>query len=856
MFDAARPGPFEVPRCGALAGLCAVLLAVCSPAAVAAEPSEWRERLSFGDRWTEVDLSPLPAGLSSYRFRAGGPGDARRERRVVESPERPRLRSGNALFDGLFALALEEAAEDSVAEITDAQFNGGRAIACRCFETGAKWHYVWTRDISYAVDLGLAALDPTRALASLRFKESGLRRAAGGDGPGERRLVAQDTGSGGSWPVSTDRVAWIHAAVSALTSLPPAEAAGLEAEVRRVAEDTLEQDREYAFDARAGLYRGETSFLDWREQSYPQWTRDDTRYIAESFSLSTNVLHYVALRDAALLERRAQAPRAATFERDADQLRRRIDERFWQAGAGLYASYLGPDLAPAAAYDLVGLALAVIHGVADQSRARTILARYPETAAGPPVIWPEQPEVAIYHNRAVWPFATAYALEAARRARDPARMTAFMQSLMRGAALALSNMENFEFLTLTTAFDDGPRSGPVINSPRQLWSVAGYAGSVVHSLFGIRPADDGVRLEPTLPGALATQLFSPDGEVTLEHLRIRGQLLRVRLRLPAHWADTDVLEAGAVTVDGAPLAGALLPDRPAAIDAGSDVVVTLVARVAQASDAPRLSAGDAHALTEAERQRVFAPPAPLLESAWRAGHAVRLAVAGVAPGGRWQLYRDGRRRAGGGAGEPFHDRVADRHRTVCYAATAAASAGGLTSLPSAELCLEGVDSRHSFTAASGALASPDGHALTADRGESLYLNWGAPEERLTFDYAAPAAGLQRLQLRYGNGSGPVNTGITAAVKRVTARCGASAESGVIVMPHLPRGTLGWSTGFVFGARRGERCRIEIGDGSNMSDLEHFELYTGGRGGRDGPRNRADVAAARVDAIERMALGER
>jgi hypothetical protein len=838
---------------GVLAGVC---LAV--GAAAASESADWHVRLSFGDRWAEVEPTPLPAGLSSYRFRAGGPGAALRERRVTEAPGQPHLRSGNPLFDGLFALAVEEAADDSVDEITDAQFNDGRAIPCRCFETGAKWHYVWTRDISYAVDLGLAVLDPARALASLRFKESGLRRAAGdvGPGPSDRRLVAQDTGSGGSWPVSTDRVAWIHAAVAALRALPPSEAAGIETELRRVAEDTLEQDRDYAFDARAGLYRGETSFLDWREQSYPPWTRDDTRFIAESFSLSTNVLHYVALRDAAMLERRAHASRAAALEREADALRQRIDARFWQADAGLYASYLGPDLAPVAAYDLLGLALAVIHGVADEHHARAILAHYPETAAGPPVIWPQQPGIAIYHNRAVWPFASAYALAAARRARDPARMTAFMQSLMRGAALALSNMENFEFLTLETSFDDGPRSGPVINSSRQLWSVGGYAGSVVHGLFGIRAADDGVHVEPELPGALATRLFAPDGEIALEQLRIRGQLLRVRLRLPAHWSDGDLLEAGTISVAGAALSGTLLPDSPSASNVVSEVLVTLVARGAQGSEAPRVSAGDAHALTDSEQRRLFATPAPQLESAWRAGTSVRLAIAGVPPGGRWRIYRDGILRASGRGGEPFRDHVAERHRTACYVATAEAAAGGLRSLPSAELCLEGADSRHSFTAASGSLASPDGHAPTAEAGEPRYAGWGAPGQRLELAYVAPAAGLQRLQLRYGNDSGPVNTGITAAVKRVTARCGASTERGVVVMPHLPRATLGWSTGFVFGAPRGGRCRIEIGDGSNMSDLEHFVLYTGGRGGRDGPRNRADVVAAQIDAIERPALGGR
>jgi hypothetical protein len=57
--------------------------------------------------------------------------------------------------------------QDSVKEIRDGNYNGNNAIPCDCFETGEKWHYVWTRDLSYAADLGLAMLDPQRVRNSL-----------------------------------------------------------------------------------------------------------------------------------------------------------------------------------------------------------------------------------------------------------------------------------------------------------------------------------------------------------------------------------------------------------------------------------------------------------------------------------------------------------------------------------------------------------------------------------------------------------------------------------------------------------------------------------------------------------------
>ncbi len=142
-----------------------------------------------------------------------------------ESADLPTVRSGSLAFDALFALAGAEMTHNAVAQIKDGNYNDGRAIDCDCFETGEKWHYVWTRDLSYAADLGLAMLDPLRVMNSLDFKLSTLRagvvkapQVAGSD---DGLQIIQDTGSGGSWPVSTDRVSWAFGAEQVLKTLPP-----------------------------------------------------------------------------------------------------------------------------------------------------------------------------------------------------------------------------------------------------------------------------------------------------------------------------------------------------------------------------------------------------------------------------------------------------------------------------------------------------------------------------------------------------------------------------------------------------------------------------------------------------------
>ncbi|MCT7041788.1 hypothetical protein M1717_26505, partial [Salmonella enterica subsp. enterica serovar Pomona] len=75
--------------------------------------------------------------------------------------------------------------------------------------------------------------------------------------------MMQDTGSGGSWPISTDRVVWFLGARHLLDDKAFAD------DTWTALKDTLAQDRLYVFDPALGLYRGETSFLDWREQTYP-----------------------------------------------------------------------------------------------------------------------------------------------------------------------------------------------------------------------------------------------------------------------------------------------------------------------------------------------------------------------------------------------------------------------------------------------------------------------------------------------------------------------------------------------------------------------------------------------------------
>ncbi|RDS80182.1 Six-hairpin glycosidase-like protein [Dyella monticola] len=714
------------------------MLSVVMMAALAAgaQGDLWRDNISW--RGQQAHMSAVQGG----RFTLTGPFGTR-----DIGAQRSRVDTASPMFDGLFAMAQDELAQDSVTAIRDGAFDHGQPIPCTCFETGAKWPYVWTRDLSYSIDLGLWRYDPLRSRNGLNFKLSDMRDPSLKQG----LYVMQDTGSGGSWPISTDRVVWFLGARHLLDDKAFAD------DVYRALSDTLAQDRHYAFDPDAGLYRGETSFLDWREQTYPAWTADNVVFIAQSFALSTNVLHFQALQLAArLADAHGHAADAKAYDAQAQALKKAINAHFWRADRGMYMSYIGGDGTPYDTYDLLGTALAITSGVAEGDRARQALLNYPTWPAGSPVIWPERADQPIYHNRAIWPFVSAYALRAAREVNDPARIAHELRSIMRGAAISGSNMENYELQTQATHVDEGKLSGPVVDSPRQLWSVAAYLDAVSEGVFGL--TQDG-RIEPKLPASLLPMLFGAHDSISL-HMPGRT----ITLRLP-HSVHGNLLVADSTR------------------QRGSETVVML-----KAIDVPAMPLR-----TDAPLYAPAAPPAPTItgdNKGWR-----------VQADGKVVLYADGQR-VGNIDGSTY---IAQGTQAPCVSVT--------------RIDAHGIESLHS-------------PAVCGGEADAVANGWPRT-------WNVPAAGRYRVSLRYENNHGPINTGVTAAVKMLVVHCGSDTPQRVpIVLPHSVGEQS--STYAVITAKAGVACRFQWEQGFNMSDLSHFAHYTGGKGGVDGPLNDARI----------------
>ncbi|TFW16316.1 alpha/beta hydrolase-fold protein [Duganella callida] len=822
--------------------LCAALLAIPALGAQAASASASYPTWDGNKETVSYTTPDATAKLRSYtqsttlRVRAEGDKRGKQEISYLESSGLPTVRSGNLAFDALFALAGSEMKQDAVSEIRDGSYNGGKPIPCECFETGELWHYVWTRDLSYAASLSLGMLDPQRVRNSLEFKLSGYRDGiqpgANVMGSADGLQIVQDTGSGGSWPVSTDRVTWAFGADEALKALPSAARQAFAQKTLRALSNTLENDRIAIWDAADGLYRGEESFLDWREQSYAAWMPGQLAYMATSKALSTNAAHYKALTLAAQLAReQGEAALAQRYAGWAADLKAAINRRFWQTDSGMYSSVTAGHFDGAAEYkyDWLGQSLAIVTGIADQRQTQSILAHYPHGPLGAPVIWPQQADTAVYHNRAMWPFVTAFGLKAAAIGANVAVADAAYATLMRGAATNLSNMENLEWLSGQPMLDDGKLSGPVVNSRRQLWSVGGYLGMVVGSVFGVQTTNDGIALRPFITARLRRETFAGSDAITLNDLTLRDKRLQVRVTLPAATTGDGYYAVDGVTLNGRPAGATMSWD---ALNDDNVIEIRLGKLLPGQQDKRSVTAKPL-----VRDAAVYAPAEPRIASAARGaygyptlqiaagGEQVGAGDAGRAPGAGvyYNIYRNGVLTGARITTGTWSDRHAGADGNLCYAVEAVYARSGNRSHHSMPVCLNSGEEI--------AVSSP---------------GWGAPSDVFTQDFKVDRNGGYAVQIRYRNLAHQINLGISGGVKWAALKdaTGNIVANGVLQLPHSPAdaGPV-YSTPLRAKLKTGS-YRLELSDFYNMSYMRSNTSYSDA-GGVQGPSNKFDIHGVRI-----------
>lgn len=409
-------------------------------------------------------------------------GDSKEWNLSMDISKLPSYKSDQLIVDALFNLSTEESLKNIESDTP--------------FRTGAKWGGVWTRDISYSIILAFAYLQPEVAKISLMKKV-------------KRERIIQDTGSGGAWPVSTDRMIWAVAAWEIYKTTGDKKWLG---KIYPIIKNSLDDDWKTIYDPSTGLYRGESSFLDWREQTYPKWMSNMDIYVSEN--LGTNILHYQANNVFVEISKLLNKPNAEYHDR-ANNLKKSIDANFWINDKGFYGQYLygRPNLNLSPRSEALGEALSIYFDLANSEKSKSIISKSPVTPFGATCIYPQIPEIPPYHNNAIWPFVQSYWNLAAAKTGNEKALVYGLSSIYRAAALYLTNYENF-------VAETGDFNGTEINSDRMLWSMAGNLAMVYRVFMGISFDTSGIAFSPTIP-----KVFG--GNKTLSNFKYRNAILDI-----------------------------------------------------------------------------------------------------------------------------------------------------------------------------------------------------------------------------------------------------------------------------------------------------------------------------------------
>lgn len=556
-----------------------------------------------------------------------------------------------------------------------------------------------------------------------------------------------------------------------------------------------------------------------------------------SKALSTNMNHWKILDVAASMAAELGIAEAAQkYAAWATELKVAINKELWLEDAGLY-SIMKPtelDQAPVRRYELLGEALAIGDGIADDKRTASILQNYPHTAVGAAVVWPQTADAGVYHNRAIWPFVSSYLIKTAAKGRNADVVNRNFATLVNGAALNLSNMENFQFDNLSPVT-------PAINSDKQLWSAGGYIGAVLDVVFGRDTDQTGIRFAPYVTKQMHKDVFNGARQLQLRNLDYRGKKITVKVNLPALGASLD----GAYTV------------KTMSVDGEQQFDLTKHTLAAQLkSEGPNIfeiglidnteNGGTAKVTLDSDYYGPAMVSLNMTPGNWAATKGadglVNLSWTGGTPEGTTvSVYRNGTRVATGVTGSNWSDPDSNAanpgtsNQALCYSLERQYDRGlRNVSQRTNPACYWG-DSRLTFLFAFNATNNSVPGSVTRraddEHGRNSWADWGTPGEVLTFTFTPTISGTYDILLPYGNNFNNPTTGITAGVKQMEVVQGTdTVAKSVLVMPHLLNWTIwGESTPLQVKLVEGRSYTIRVSDYYNMSYLASNALY-GGSGG--------------------------
>ncbi|MDE7442263.1 MAG: hypothetical protein K2M69_08880 [Muribaculaceae bacterium] len=639
----------------------------------------------------------------------------------------PVLTTENMLHQAIFNMGLDEMVNAVEPDTT--------------LRTGKEWAGVWTRDVSYSIILSMAALQPEASMISLMKKVN------------KSGQIIQDTGSGGAWPISTDRMVWVLAAYEIYKVT--GDRKWLET-VYPIAVRSLEKDDKTVMSP-DGLVKGETSFIDWREQSYPRWMQ--TADISQSEAMGTNVMYAAAIeatsKMASALGKKKEAEK---FAAKAKALAAAIDKKFWMDDKGYYGMYTyGRDnmiLNPR--HETLGAALSILYDVAPENHQKSISENAPQTPYGAPIFWPQIVDMPSYHNNGLWPFVASYWTLAQAKAGNEQGTLEGIGSVFRPAALFATNKENLNL-------DNGDYFTE-LNSSNMLWSLSGNLGITMRILFGINFEENGLRIAPFVPETLG-------GTRSLDNVSYRGAKLDITVNGFGSKVKKMTLNGKEIDPLAVIPASKLKGECKIVVDMDNEPIAKMAVNHAGNRKAPLTPIAWLTFNADIAKDKSAFPnylqwnPIEYISKylVLRDGKVVAETRETSYPAleeGEWQVIGV----AGDGTQSFASEPRSNRKKEDIYFADASYT----TTLSSPELSYR-----------------PQEDLSGASKGKFVEIDMNsAPVEAVV---EIPEDGVYSISVRYANGNGPVNTENKAAIRTLTLD---GSKAGTVVMPH--RGVANWN----------------------------------------------------------------
>ncbi len=426
-----------------------------------------------------VDTKGTAVANSATSITSDTSGTSKTWNQTKNTSDMPVFRAPNTpLAEAVYNLSMEE----TVINKFESEFG-------TAFYTGETWRKVWTRDTAMACEFSLAAIYPEISLNCAKEKVVHFNGF---------KVFEEDTGTGGSYPVSTDKIITYLSVWEIYLSTGDESVLDYFYDICMA---NIKQDYNTVYDTESGLMKGETCGLDWRSQTYPDWMGNEVEEslanIAEGKAASVNLIYLGVLqrmiKSAEILGKDADI---ADLQAKYDALYKAVTTRLWHDELGCYAaweypSYMGAPLPYK--IDCIANGYALWFEIGTEEQLQSIAENFPLVTYGANVVFPSKQgdlehKDRIYHNRGVWPGWEAQLMLAGAQYGHDELSEEIWNSCITAAATSLVNKEVVDFTT-----------GEGIHVNHQLWSIAATLSGYYKVLFGMIYDTNGITFEPYVP---------------------------------------------------------------------------------------------------------------------------------------------------------------------------------------------------------------------------------------------------------------------------------------------------------------------------------------------------------------------